>query len=162
MEDLTRLIAAHPFFSDLRAEYLALIVGCAANRRLNAGDSLFRERAVADEFYLLREGRVACECHVPGRGAVVFETVDAGEVLGWSWLVPPYTWHFDAFARTDARLITFDGSCLRNKMEADAALGYDLMKRFMPVIVKRLHATRMSLMDVYARPASSVVGTRPR
>lgn len=162
MDDLTRLIAAHPFFADLRSDYLAIIVGCASNRRLHAGEYLFREGAVADEFFLLREGRVAFECHVPGRGAVVFETIDAGEVLGWSWLVPPYTWHFDALAKTELRFIAFDGSCLRGKMEADGALGYDLMKRFMPVLVKRLHSTRMSLMDIYARPSGSVVGTRTR
>lgn len=162
MEDLTRLIAAHRFFSDLRPEYLSLIVGCAANRRIHEGEFLFREGAVADEFFLLREGRVAFECHIPGRGPIVFETVEAGEVLGWSWLVPPYTWHFDAPARTEVRFIAFDGSCLRGKMEADPALGYDLMKRFMNVLVKRLHSTRMSLMDIYARPDSPVIGARTR
>ncbi len=149
MEDLGRLIRAHPFFADLAPDHLQLVVGCAANRRLTAGQMLFQEGAPADHFFLLREGRVALELNVPQRGPFVFETIDEDEVLGWSWLLPPYRWHFDARAVTNLRYFAFDAKCLRGKMEADHELGYVLMQHFLPVIVDRLQATRVRMLDLF-------------
>jgi CRP/FNR family transcriptional regulator, cyclic AMP receptor protein len=86
---------------------------------------------------------------VPARGPVTIETIDAGEVLGWSWLFPPYRWHFDARALTVVRATVFDGACLRQKCETDSDLGYRLMARFAQVLIERLQWTRIRLLDVY-------------
>ena len=86
---------------------------------------------------------------VPARGAVVIETIEAGEVVGWSWLFPPYQWHFDARAVSLVRATSFDGVCLREKCEQDPAFGYDLMSRFTQVLIERLQWTRLRLLDVY-------------
>jgi hypothetical protein len=80
---------------------------------------------------------------------VTIETVGAGDVLGWSWVVPPHRWHFDGRAVTDVRATAFDGACLRGKFESDPALGRDLLVRFARVFSARLAATRLRLLDVY-------------
>ena len=138
-----------PFLAGLGAEELALLAGCARNVHFGAGDELFREGEPADTFYVVRQGSVSLEIHAAARGGMAIETIDAGEVIGWSWLFPPYRWHFDARALTSVRATAFDGECLRGKCEADSALGYELMKRFAQVLIQRLQWTRLRLLDVY-------------
>jgi CRP/FNR family transcriptional regulator, cyclic AMP receptor protein len=149
METLEPLLAAHPFFANLEPRFLQVVAGCAANGRFPAGTFLGREGEPANQFYLLRHGKVALQIHLPDRGALTIETLEAGEVLGWSWLFPPYRWHFDAQALELTRALVFDGQCLRAKCEADHDLGYDLMQRFAHVMLQRLQATRLQLLDLY-------------
>jgi CRP-like cAMP-binding protein len=149
METLEPLLAAHPFFADLDPRFLQVVAGCAANGRFPAGTFLGREGEPANQFYLLRHGKVALQIHLPDRGALTIETLEAGEVLGWSWLFPPYRWHFDAQALELTRALVFDGQCLRAKCEADHDLGYALMRRFAHVMLQRLQATRLQLLDLY-------------
>jgi CRP/FNR family cyclic AMP-dependent transcriptional regulator len=93
---------------------------------------------------------VAVEIFAPQKGPITIETVVEGDVLGWSWLVPPYNWRFDARAMEMTRAVALDGVCLRNKCETDHDLGYELMKRFANIIDRRLQATRLQLLDIYA------------
>jgi CRP/FNR family transcriptional regulator, cyclic AMP receptor protein len=146
---LEEVLADVPFLAGMGAERLALLAGCASNVGFATGEVIFREGDTANSFYVIRHGTVAIELHAPGRGAMTVETIDAGEVIGWSWLFPPYRWHFDARALSDVRATSFDGACLRGKCEDDAALGYDLMKRFAQVFIERLQWTRLRLLDVY-------------
>ena len=149
MRTLEPIIAEHPFFRGLKPEHLQVVVGCASNVRFNAETFIFREGEEAKQFYLIRQGRVGLEIYVPERGPVTIQTISAGDVLGWSWLFPPYRWHFDARALELTRAIAFDGECLRTKCEEDHDLGYELMKRFAHIIMQRLQATRIQLLDVY-------------
>lgn len=146
---LADVVAGQPLFSGMAAAHVELLAGCGRNVRFAAGQRLLREGRPADRFFLLRRGRVAIQTVVPGRGAVVIETLGPGDVLGWSWLVPPYRWHFDAEALEPVAATAFDGACLRAKCEADPALGYELMRRFAQVIVDRLQHTRLRLLDLY-------------
>ena len=149
MQTLAELIASSPVFAGLPADHLALIAGCAQNVGFEGGKLLFREGDEADTFYVVRRGRVALELHTPERGGLVIETADPGDVVGWSWLFPPYRWHFDARAAEEVRAIAFDGACLRGKCEEDSKLGYELMQRFAQVMIGRLQHTRFRLLDVY-------------
>jgi len=149
METLERLLADHPFFAGLEAEHFAVLVGCAANVRFEPGEFLCREGEPADNFYLVRHGRVTLELFVPQKGPVRIQTLDAGEVVGWSWLVEPYTWHFDARALEPVVAVSLDGVCLRTKCDADPRLGYELLKRFAHVMEQRLHSARLGLLDLY-------------
>jgi CRP-like cAMP-binding protein len=149
MDTLEPIIAQHPFFQDLEPLHRQLIVECAANVRFQAGAFLFREGEAANQFYLIRHGMVALQVFVPGRGAITVDTLEAGEVLGWSWLFPPYRWHFDAQTLELTRAIAFDGQCLRAKCDADHDLGYALMQRFARIMMQRLQATRLQLLDMY-------------
>ncbi|MBK6798900.1 MAG: cyclic nucleotide-binding domain-containing protein [Acidobacteria bacterium] len=149
METLEPLIAEHPFFRDLPREYIHLITGCASNVRFDAGQYLFREEDEANQFYLIRQGKIAVEVFTPQQGRLLIQTMGAGEVLGWSWLVPPYKWRFDSRAIELTRAISMDGKCLRAKCEDDPRLGYELFKRFSAIIAERLHATRLQMLDIY-------------
>jgi len=149
MEGLERIIREHPFFVGLEGRFLKLICGCAKNVRFEASHYLFHEGEAANEFYLLRHGRVALEITAPGRSPTTFQTLSQGEVVGLSWLIPPYLWAYSAKALEEVRAIAIDGSCLRNKCEADHDLGYEMMKRVVPVLVQRLHGTRLQILDVY-------------
>ena len=153
METLEPILAQHPFLKGLEPRHLQVLVGCAANVRFDAGQFIFREGEAAKHFYIIRHGKIALEIFVPGRGPVAIQTLGEGEVLGWSWLFPPYRWHFDARALELTRAIALDGECLRGKCETDHDLGYELVKRFANVMMERLQATRLQLLDVYGEHA---------
>ncbi|MDD3448810.1 MAG: cyclic nucleotide-binding domain-containing protein [Gammaproteobacteria bacterium] len=151
-EGIDKLLRDHPFFSGMKPDYLELIAGCGANERFDAGRYLFHEGEAADRFYLIRHGAVAVELHAPGREPMVLQTLGEGEILGSSWIVPPYRWLFDARAVQLTRVVGLDAKCLRDKCEADHSLGFDLMKRFAPVLSARLAAARLQLFDMYGKP----------
>jgi CRP/FNR family cyclic AMP-dependent transcriptional regulator len=149
IENLERMLTEHPFFEGLNKRCLQLLVECASNVRFNAGEVIFREGEEAGLFYLIRHGRVSVETFAPNRGPIIIQTLGEGDLLGWSWLIEPYRWRFEARAVELTRAIALDGTCLRGKCEGDHELGYELMKRIAHVIEKRLQATRLQLLDVY-------------
>lgn len=149
MNTLEPILAEHPFLKGLPPVLLAELVGCAANVKFDTGAFIFRQGQEANNFYILRDGKVAVEVFAPQKGAITIDTLAAGDVLGWSWLIPPYHWHFDARAIEPTRAIALDGRCMRTKCEGDHELGYELMKRFAQIIEQRLDATRWQLLDVY-------------
>jgi len=150
METLERIISQHQFFSGLDPSYVGLLVSCASNQRFKAGSYIFKEGSEANEFYLVRSGKVALELFAPQRTPIVVETLSEGEILGWSWLLPPYFWKFHAHAVQDTAAIALDGKCLRTKCEENHDLGYELLKRFARIVAVRLEATRFQLLDVYS------------
>jgi CRP/FNR family cyclic AMP-dependent transcriptional regulator len=129
-----KILAEHPFFKDLSSPHLDTVVGCVANVVFQPGEFIFREGQPADLFFLVREGKVAVEVFVPNKGPVTIETYKA---------------RFDARALNAVRALSLDGACLRKKCESDPALGYQLLRRFTEVVVSRLEATRMQLLDLY-------------
>jgi len=149
MHTLEPILAEHPFLKGLKQEHLELLTGCASNIRFDAGAFVFRQGQEANHFYILRDGKVAVELFAPQKGAVAIDTYGEGDVLGWSWLIPPYHWRFDARAIEPTRAIALDAKCMRTKCENDHDLGYELMKRFAKIIEQRLDATRWQLLDVY-------------
>jgi CRP-like cAMP-binding protein len=153
MEGLESIIREHPFFDGMQESYRELVCDCAKNARFATGQYLFHEGEPADWFYLLRHGRVALQITAPGRGAITLQTVPQGEIVGVSWLIPPYRWTSDARAIEDSRAIAINAACLREKCDADHDLGYEMMRRFMPVLIQRLQATRLQILDVYGSHA---------
>lgn len=149
MKTLEGILSKHPFFDGLDRRYIELAVGCAANVRFNAGEVIFHEGEEANNFYLIREGKIALEVYVPGHGSLTVQTLHDGEILGWSWLIPPYRWRFDARAAEMTRAIAFDGKCLRDKCELDHDMGYELLKRMASILGERLDSTRFQLRDIY-------------
>lgn len=147
---LEKIIVEHPFFADLESYYISLLVSCASNVRFEAGKYILREGEEANEFYLIRAGRVAIEINPPQGKPIIVDTLGEGDILGWSWLLPPYTWRFHARAVEATRAIALDAICLRGKCEQNHDLGYELLKRFSQSINRRLDATRLQLLDVYA------------
>lgn len=152
IEGLEHLLAEHLFFRDMSQHARDLIAGCAANRVFHDGERLLREGDPADVFYLVRHGAVAVEVQAPGRRPLVLETLSDGEVLGWSWLVPPYRVQFDGRAVGLVRALAIDARCLRGKCEEDPVLGYEFLSHFARVMAERLTAARLQMLDIYGHP----------
>ncbi|MBK8025279.1 MAG: cyclic nucleotide-binding domain-containing protein [Chloroflexi bacterium] len=150
MHTLEPIIAKLPFFEGLDPQYVELLAGCATNVVFKADTFLFREGDEAKQFFVIREGGISIEIFVPGQGHVTIQSVDEGDVVGWSWLFPPYRWMFTGRVIVPVRAIALDGECLRKKCEEDPRLGYEFFKRFSHLLVERLQATRLQLLDMYS------------
>ena len=148
-EDLTEILRQHPFLFGLSDEMMQTVIGCASNVRFAEGEYLIREGELANIFYLIRTGRVALEIDVAGKENLRVQTTGPGEVLGWSWLISPYRWHFSGVAVMETRAIALDAECLRSKCEADHHLGYEMLQRLAQIMERRLEATRLQLLDLY-------------
>ncbi|MGO9150830.1 MAG: cyclic nucleotide-binding domain-containing protein [Acidimicrobiales bacterium] len=153
-EDIAALVANHPLLAGLPGDMARLVTGCARNVAVKPGEFLLVEGEAADTLFLLRRGRVSLEARAPGRTPLVIETLEPGAGLGWSWLFPPYRWQFDARATEPVGAIAVDAACLRSKAEADPAFGYELIKRFASVMMARLDAAQLRLLDLYGRTPS--------
>ena len=150
--NLEEILSAHPFTAGMDHDALETIVGCCSNAVYHPGDYIFREGDPEDDFYLIRQGVVALEIHVPQGQPIVVETLETGEIFGWSWLIPPYRWSNDARASEQVRLLKLDAACLRRKMESDRDLGYEIYKRFLPIMARRLANNRMRIVELALEP----------
>ena len=153
METAHDLLAAQPFLDGLSDHQLERLSYWSNRAMFHAGNRVFREGGHADRFWLISRGKVNLDTHIPGRGDVVVETLGPGAVLGWSWLFPPYRWHFGAVAVENTFTVSLDGAGLRRVCDQDPILGYELTSRFMRVVVDRLQATRLRLLDLYKVPS---------
>jgi len=154
---LEPLLRDHPFLKGLEPEYLALLAGCAMNVRFGQGSFLFREGEPAEQCFLIREGKMALEIAAPGRGSIIVQTLGAGDVAGFSWLLEPHQWQFDGRAVEPVRAFALDGTCLRGKCNEDTRLGFELTQLFARLAIQRLQATRLQLLDVYGNASASAV-----
>ena len=138
-------VAAHPFLIGMNQHQIKLLIDCALLTRFAADQIIFRTGETANRFYLIESGVVALEAISIDESPVLIDTVKAGDLLGWSWLFPPYRWHFDARAFEPTTAIFFYGTVLREYCERDPVLGYELFKRMSEVMIHRLQAARTSL-----------------
>ena len=149
MQTIAEYLPQHPFFAGLDETSAALVAGCAVNTHFRPGQNLFHEGEPADTVYVIRRGRVSLEVRAPPGPAVVVDSAHSADVVGWSWLVPPHRWLFDARATEETSAIAFDGACLREKCDADPAIGYALLQRVVQVMSDRLQSARVRLLDLY-------------
>lgn len=149
MNPVEKILKAHPFFRGIKPNHLAVIAERASSIHFKKGKYIFKEGESANAFYVIMDGKVVLESYVPGKGAIQILTINSGDVLGWSWLYPPYKWHFDAKALEETHCITLDGKHLRQKCDENVELGYELMKRFTQIIIGRLHSARLQLLNAY-------------
>jgi CRP/FNR family transcriptional regulator, cyclic AMP receptor protein len=147
METAFDLLAAQPFLAGLTDPQLERLAPWSKRSLFHAGTRIFREGGHADRFWLIRQGQVNLETNVPGRGDVIVETIGPNAVLGWSWLFPPYRWHFSAVAAETTLSVELDGPGVRRLCQRDPTLGYELATRLMQVMLDRLQATRLRMLD---------------
>lgn len=148
-EELSELVQGHPFFHGFTAANVRAMSENAVARTYEAGDVLATEGTPANEFLLLFEGKVALEVGASDHPHITVQTVGPGEVLGWSWLVPPHRWRFDVRALKRTRVIAMDGGVLRRVLAARPSLGYKFLIRFLPLLAERLENTRVQLLDIH-------------
>jgi len=149
--DMVTELGKHPFMEGLAPELLEQMAQFTKGIvSWDADHLIFRSGGAAEDCYLIRSGEVALEVHSPGSGSRIIQTVSRGEVLGWSWLFSPYRWAFDARVLTPVEAIVLDGEMMRENISDNHPLGYEIMTRFARIIVGRLQATRLQLLDLYA------------
>ena len=151
---LEEIIAGDPFFVGLDAAFCKTIAGCGKQMRFEKGQYIYRQGDAADHFYIVRHGHVALEVGASGKPHV-FQTLHDCDVLNAAWIAPPYRCFSDARAVGPTVLIAFDAACLRGKCDDDHDLGYDLMKRFIPILVDRIEHARLQSFDVYGAGSCS-------
>jgi CRP/FNR family transcriptional regulator, cyclic AMP receptor protein len=151
METIEPILTSNPVFKSLNDAEIKLLVGCAANAVFGPDQTIFSEGQEANTFYIVRHGRVIVEVFSPWQGPICIQTCTPGDVVGWSWLIPPFKWRFDAKATEQTRMITLDGRCLRSKCETDHSLGFKMMQIFTEIMAERLDATRLQLLDIYGK-----------
>lgn len=147
-DTLEKIFREHPFFKDIEAHHLRTIIECATIERFEPGDVIFREGEPAHSFYLIRTGKVALQLVSYRAEPFTVLTLDQGEIIGSSWLFPPYRWKLTATALEVARVISIDGAKLRARCEADHDLGYALMKQFAQIIGDRFDALSEHFVEV--------------
>jgi CRP/FNR family cyclic AMP-dependent transcriptional regulator len=146
-------VAAHPFLIGMSEHHIRLLADCAMRSHFEAGQVIFRENEIANRFYLIERGKVALESSTLG-DAIRIDEIGGGDLLGWSWLFPPYAWHFTARALEHTTAIFFYGTVLRDYCEKDHSLGFELFKRMSVVMLRRLQAARQKLLNVRRTPRS--------
>lgn len=149
MDTLQTLVTGHPFLVGLRPEFCQIFQECASACRFASQQQIFREGEDADHFYLILTGSVALETFVPGCGTVIIQNLEAGEALGWSWLFPPYQWHFTATTREPTELVSLEAAVLRAQAEQDRGFRDELLTRIVKTLYQRLMGTREQLIDLY-------------
>src|SRR5271170_2176501 len=122
-------LATHPFLRGMSHDQLAVLAATGREVRFPARHRLFEDGGNATRFWLIQSGHVWLDLNVPGEGPVVIETIGMGELLGWSWLFPPYKWAFGAVAATAVEAFEFDAPIVRECFAAEPGLGYELNQR---------------------------------
>ena len=145
-------LSDHAFFSGMDSSYLKFLSDSTVERRIKTGEVLFQYGKPADKFYLLRQGQVAIQVPALMGPALDIQMLSADQILGWSWLIPPYRWNFLARALEDSDLLEFDGSAILARCEEDPKFGYELFKRFAALMSERLNAARQKMMDEWNPP----------
>jgi CRP/FNR family cyclic AMP-dependent transcriptional regulator len=148
MPALRPAIAGHPFFRDLSGGQLNILADCAMQTKFRIGDVIFRQGDVANRFYLIEHGAIVLQADQPGHGTIPIQTLGAGDILGLSWLFPPHIWRFNACAVEPTQAIFIYGTWLRAYCEQDSGLGNELMRRIARVVVERLQATQLQLVEI--------------
>ena len=156
-------LAALSFFAGLNHTQLALLADCALTAHFELGTTIFREGESAERFCVIETGKVVLESGLDFGEPVVIETIVSGDLLGWSWMMPPYVWHFTARAIEPTQAIHFAGAILRQYCERDHSLGFELHKRMSAVMMNRLQAARQKMLAIHSRgeKLQPVIGLSP-
>ena len=140
-------LAAQPFLRGMSEDHLQLLAADSIPAEFQTGERIVNEDGPANRFYLILEGSVQIESPLQDGETVPIQTLGAGDLLGWSWLYPPYYWHFDARAITPVKALFFYGTHLRERCDEHPELGYQLMRRVTEVVIHRLPAARLEWVE---------------
>ena len=149
---IAKQLSEQEFFSGLPSEFIDFLAEHATERRIGRDEILFRHGDPASTFYLVRSGSISLEVPAISGPTLEVQQLGADNILGWSWLIAPYQWSFNALVQEDATLLEFDGKAILRRCESDPRFGYELLKRFSELMSERLDAARRSMMDAWNPP----------
>lgn len=150
VEPLSTRVALHPFLAGMNYTQLTLLTDCAVARHFDANQKILSEGEFANGFYLVETGKVALESQVGFGKSIPIQILGPGNLLGWSWMFPPYVWQFTAHAIEPTNALFFYAAILREYCEKDHSLGYELLKRISAVMVTRLQAAHDQMLSLYS------------
>ena len=142
-----KYLSTHEFFSEFNDDDLKFLCECSSTYEIKMGHILFRQGETADKFYLIRNGRISLQMPAIMGPTLEIQTLDKDQVLGWSWLISPYKWNFQAKAEEDSELLQFDGVAILARCEQEPKFGYELLKKFAVLMSEGLNAARQKMMD---------------
>ena len=146
-QSIAEYLSAHEFFSELSEDVLKFLCECARTCEIKKGQMLFRQDERADKFYVVRNGRISVQIPAIMGPALEIQALGKDQVLGWSWLISPYQWHFQAKTEEDSELLEFDGAAILARCEQEPKFGFELLKRFAALMSERLDAARQRMID---------------
>ena len=149
-DTIKQVLSDAPVFSGMSDDYLERLAGHARSRDVGNGEVLFRSREPARHFYLLTDGEISIEIPAVQGPTLQVQRLKPIRVLGWSWLLPPFKWSFNARAETDSRVLEFDGQAVLEDCESDPAFGYEVIKRFSGLMAERLDAAHKKMMEQWS------------
>jgi len=149
-------LAAHPFLHGMSPDHLAVLAQAGSDVTFPDRHRLFEEGGRATHFWLVQSGHVTVDVHVPGQGRVAIDSIGMGDLVGWSWLFPPFRWAFGAVAAGPVEAFEFDAGTVREYCASDPAFRAEVTERVAQVLTKRLQSTRNRLIAASIHP----VGTR--
>lgn len=150
IEVTTTVLASHPFVRGMRPDHVDTIGKAVTEVTFDPGQRIFQTGGHAGKFWLIQSGHVLLDLRMPDGDAMIVETAGIGDLLGWSWLFPPFSWTCGAVALRPVRALEFDAAAVRASCEADPALGAELTRRTAVVMARRLTAIRTRLLSVSA------------
>jgi CRP-like cAMP-binding protein len=118
---------------------------------LTPDEQLFRENDDARRFFIIETGIIALEAARPARPATTIQTLGPGDLVGLSWRLTPHRWMWTARSMTDTRLAVFDATMMRAACDFDSDLDRLMWQIIAQEASKRLHHTRVQLLDLYGR-----------
>lgn len=146
-QSTTEYLSSHEFFSGFNDDILKFLCECSSMHEIKKGQILFRQGENADKFYVLRNGCISIQMPAIMGPNLEIQALGKGQVLGWSWLIPPFKWSFQAMAEEDSELLMFDGTAILARCEREPKFGYELLKKFAALMSMRLDAARQKMMD---------------
>ena len=146
-QSIIEYLSAHEFFSELSEDVLKFLSECASTRTIKKGQILFRQDERADKFFVVRNGRISIQIPALMGPTLEIQTLGKDQILGWSWLISPYQWNFQAKTEEDSELLEFDGTAILARCEQEPKFGYELLKMFAGLMSERLDAVRQKMMD---------------
>jgi CRP-like cAMP-binding protein len=152
MQSIEEYLSAHAFFSGLDGSFMKFLTSSVKEVQIREGHVLFQQGKPANKFYLVRNGKISVQVPALMGPVLELQTLGEGQILGWSWLIPPYRWNFHARALEDSEVLEFDGSAILARCEEDPKFGYELFKRFAALMSERLDAARQKMMDQWDPP----------
>ncbi|MFC1665224.1 Crp/Fnr family transcriptional regulator [Pseudomonadota bacterium] len=148
-ESIKAYLNEHEFFNGINPEFLDFISDHVVVQEFASQQCVFQQDSDAEYFYIVKQGKVNVEVPSLVGAPLVLQSLTDGGVLGWSWLIAPYRWYFEARAIQPSTLLTFDGKALREHCDRDPSFGYDMLKRVAVLMMHRLDAARIQAIEAF-------------
>src|SRR6056297_1449182 len=151
-KEIKRYILERTLFAGLGDAEVDVLANNACQREFGSDEVVASQGAKAESFFLIVTGSLLVEVPAISGPRLEITRLGEGEIFGWSWLIPPYEWHFHARAAEPTVVLEFDGKELLRHCETNPAFGYPVLRRFSELMARRLDSAQRKMMDQWSPP----------